>query len=185
MLCNVNLLFSAIMCRRNTEAPLSSVLFRQYDSWCADRVSNVVLMWKTNFKILKCDWVVVIGTSICYFPSVKRSTSGKMPVWTSHLALDGLTGCCVIYGRLSYSCRLKVRLTGRLWLVCWYGCKWGFPVQTIPHVSSKRNAEAISFRGWQALSYCCASSFLRFPCQPLFTSAWHSQGSYYSKTCVV
>lgn len=35
-------------------------------------------------------------------------------------------------------------------------------MQTIPHVSSKRNAEAISFRGcWQAPSYCCASSFFK------------------------
>lgn len=42
-----------------------------------------------------------------------------MPVRTLHLAWDGLTGCCILDGRLSYSCRLKVKLAGRLWLSLW------------------------------------------------------------------
>lgn len=151
----------------------------EWATW--SQCGKLILKYSHDIPPRTIDGVVAIGTSMCYFPAVRHSTSSQMPVWTSHLAGDGPAGCCVLDGRLSYSCRLKVKLTGRLWLA--HGdllmpCKWGFPVQTIPHGSSKRNAEVISFRGWRAPSHCCTSSFLRFPCQPPFTSSWLSQGSY-------
>lgn len=35
---------------------------------------------------------------------------------------------------------------------CWCGCKWGLPLQTIPHVSSKTQVVVISFRELLILS---------------------------------
>ena len=135
--------------------------------------------------------------STCDIPSMSFSTSSgsNMPVCVCVCVCVNVTSGLGWVNRV-----LRFRREAELWLqvrsqadrpfvagltgFCWCGCKWGFPVQTIPHVSSKRNAEAISFRGcWQAPSYCCASSFLRFPCRPLFTSSWLSQGSCSSKTC--
>lgn len=66
--------------------------------------------------------------------------SRPTPARTPHLARDGLTGC----SRLSPDAELWLRVksqagrqfAARLMAFCWRECKWGFPLQTIPHVTS-------------------------------------------------
>lgn len=142
-------------------------LFASIFGACKDQmIHDAVMEWamirKSHFNIFSCDisttsgdWVATIETSMCCFPR------WNMPAWTSHLAW-WVKSCCILDGSLSHSCRLKVKLTGHLWLSLWDTVDTvgneGLSAKTIPHFFKENQ--------WGS----CTSSYLRFPCQPLFIS---------------
>lgn len=80
-------------------------------------------MWKTNVKILACDIPPLpttegLSLKVIFHLSVVTVITKSLSeqcIWPG----IGLKGCCVLSRKLSYSCRLKVKLEGRLWPGLW------------------------------------------------------------------
>lgn len=124
----------------------------------------------------------------CHFPFPAVATCQCVCVLTSHLDWDGLTGCCILDGRLSYSCRLEVKLTGRLWPGLQGSVDAGVNEgsqckQSLMSLQRETLRRSVSGAAGKLPHIVSLPHFLRFPCRPLFTSSWLSQGSCKSKTC--